>query len=133
MLKLGQNKIVIFIALFILFGCKPATVTNLIPRMNKVTMYTNSSGFLWGEIKIEIPYKNIIVQETFFSFQKQYIKLKGSYFVSIESFNDTVTVSNGEFTQFTYKKQNIKCSLPSYKIYSEHPIKIHMTVVIYQI
>lgn len=117
------------IVFLILFGCGPLEVTNPIPMMNKITTYWNTDSFR-GTVELVIPYEGII-HESYFRFQRQDIESKKPYIISIETFSDTINVSDNEITEVLYEKQNIPCS--TYRIYSEHSVKMHVQIIIYQI
>ncbi len=109
--------------------CKPIDITDSTPTMNRVTMYWNTDSFIQDTVELSIPYKGTI-HESYFRFQRENIDSKEPYIISIGTFSDTVSVFNGEITEITYEKQDIPCS--SYRIYSEHAVKLHTKVIIYQ-
>jgi len=147
------SKIFLGIAILIVIffcRCEPENMFDPIPEISSFTIISYAANdFAYGTLGIEsaVPIlkeenidfnKEIIIHKTLFSIERHDVNVKEPYIIFIGRdlqrntlFSDTVNVSDDNYTEITYEKQNIWCSDPIWMVTAQHPVKIYVEMTIY--
>lgn len=130
-----------------LCGCEPIDITDPTPVWYRMTIEISTDEFATGDIGLEslIPTlqaenvninKVIMVKQAIFAIERENIADTTPYFLYVgDILADTIAVGTSPDAPTTTNKGyyglNKACKDPYWRVHSEHPIRVHVDMLIY--